>query len=117
MSIALNHPGLAAWLDRGERGSSSNAIVEQLLMGGGETFHPLDPYDFRRCELLLRAVPTLRPMLPKMAKVSPEWGRLIERWPDILHAMDVECPNWPTSPRWTARMAYAIMCDCRKATA
>lgn len=107
------HPGLVEWLARGDRGLSSKAIVEQLVLGGGNIAHPYDPGDFRRCEMLLRAVPTLRPLLPRMAEVSPEWARLVKRWPDIVYALDSECPGWAKDrPRGLAYQAHAIITGC-----
>ena len=71
------------------------------------------PGDFRRCELLLRAVPTLRPLLPRMAKVGPEWAALVKRWPDIVAAMDAEVPGWTERRRsGGAWRAYALINEC-----
>jgi hypothetical protein len=113
---AAAHPGLVEWLARGDRGLSSEAIVEQLVLGGGNSDHPYDPGVFRRCEMLLRSVPTLRPLMPRMAAVSPEWAQLVKRWPDIVYALDSECPGWADVRRHgLAHKAWSIITDCIRA--
>ena len=82
------HPGLIAWIRSGERGLSSEAIVDHLARhplasARGRISHPYDPADLRRCVLLLDAVPTLRPLMPRMADVSPEWAALVARWDEL----------------------------------
>jgi len=92
-----------AWLAKGERGMSSEAMFERLTgekctrespSRDARTAHPYDPDDLRRCRLLLEWVPELQPLLPSMAKVSPAWAGLVEAWDDICATMDAECPDW-----------------------
>lgn len=83
-------PGLAAWLDEGERGTSSEAIVQAITgipMMHGPVDVPRDLSDFRRCVLLLRRVPSLRPHLGKVADLSPRWARLVSTWPNLERAL------------------------------
>ena len=96
----LTHEPLVLWLASGERGISSATIV-QTITGIKTTemrnfcgYHPLDPSDFRRCSLLLRQVPALRPHLHLMSAVSPVWTRLVACW-DELEGMlvDAEASN------------------------
>jgi len=92
-----------SWLREGERGESSEAIVEHLTgkpVGGkpyaerfGRLDHPADAGDFRRCELLLRAVPMARQEFPRMARVSPEWAALVGAWGDIVREAEAERPD------------------------
>lgn len=98
-----NHPGLSAWRTLGETGTSSKALASYLAGGWlPPGFNdPADPGDFRRCELLLRAVPTLRPLLPKMAEVSPRWAGLVEQWDNIVALMEKEVPE-----SFTGRVPY-----------
>lgn len=88
----------ATWLKVGERGISSNTMFTHLtghdVMGGSHKSHPYDTADFRRCRLLLELVPSLKPLLPKMAEVSKPWADLVYIWQDICAAMDAECPSW-----------------------
>lgn len=90
------HPTLSIeatnWLASGERGISSNTIFTHLtgvdaLRDWGMD-HPHDPADFRRCRLLVAQVPELRPLLPRMADVSPVWAALVNRWDEICACMD-----------------------------
>lgn len=87
--------GLEPWLQNGDRGISSNTMVEVFetmprgtLAGrwaNGDT-HPRDPSDFQRCVLLLRAVPAYRFRLNELRGVSPVWNALVDNW-NTLEAM------------------------------
>lgn len=77
------------WLMFGERGVSSETIFQtifggQILQRGG--CHPLDPDDFRRCYLLLQAIPEWKSKLHLMKVVSPVWEKLVDNW-DVLTEM------------------------------
>ena len=80
----------AVWLAAGERGLSSEAIVQRLTgikvntgRHEGAVEHPHDPSDFRRCVELLKVVPLARTYLPLMADVSPQWARIVADWDDL----------------------------------
>ena len=66
------------WLENGERGISSNTIVSHLTgIFVGNRYadsYPRDPADFRRCELLLRAVPEAREHLGRLATKGAVWA-------------------------------------------
>lgn len=96
------HYGLSHWQSFGERGSSSNAIVEKLAYGRTPRgFNdPADAGDFRRCELLLRAVPSLRPELHRMGELSSRWVALAARWDEIVALLEEEVPKAWTAGRW-----------------
>ncbi|RIV20373.1 hypothetical protein DYU11_20190 [Fibrisoma montanum] len=73
------------WLANGERGVSSETIFKYLsddvsIERSRWESHPLDPSDFRRCHLLLEAVPQFRAKLDRMRAVSPVWARLVDHW-------------------------------------
>lgn len=62
IELILAHTGLIQWIASGERGASSNTIVQHLTglqtdVDGWLT-HPADPDDLDRCLKLLEAVPT-----------------------------------------------------------
>lgn len=103
------------WLEYGERGASSEAIVNHLTgahvggWGGGRDW-PRDPSDFRRCQLLCECVPLARQALPAMASRSPEWTRLVAAW-DAIHALiESEVPGYLTNSRGgQAPRSYLLM--------
>lgn len=74
------------WLMNGEHGISSKTIFKYLYgYDGGEIkiqFEdtPCDPDDFRRCYLLLKAVPQWKMKLHLMKPVSPTWSKLVDNW-------------------------------------
>ncbi|OGB61449.1 MAG: hypothetical protein A2Y94_13805 [Caldithrix sp. RBG_13_44_9] len=87
------------WLLNGERGISSEAIFSHLTginILGGRWFsdHPSDPSDFRRCQLLLEAVPEFKIRFPEMATRSKVWEFLVQKWDEILISLEEELPSW-----------------------
>ena len=114
MSDTVTVPdGLLEWLHNGERGISSNTMVEQLAglpcrQHKWFSSHPRDPADFARCIRLLDAVPELRERLGEMAAVSPEWAALVREWGQLEALFAEECPRWRqgwrSAPRLYARM-------------
>lgn len=95
------YPGLLGWALTGEVGVSSRAIASYLALGKvASGFNsPADLGDFRRCEKLLRAAPTLRAEFPRMAEVSPVWARLVAAWDDIAATLEREVPGVYDMPR------------------
>lgn len=101
--MTTDHPGLNNWIRNGERGLSSEAIVDHLAhhplaRARDRGSHPRDASDLRRCVLLLDAVPTLRPLLPHMAEVSAEWAALVDHWDELEATLHREmeqhrCPD------------------------
>ena len=83
---AVEHPGLVDWRFDGERGLSSNTLAIYLVSGitSQHPDYPMDSSDFRRCEMLLRAVPTLRPLLPSACELSLEWAAIIRDWDELV---------------------------------
>lgn len=116
-AIRQNNPGLSEaatlWLAHGERGISSETMFTSLTgvdaLGSHGARHPYDPADFRRCRLLLEAVPELQPLLPNMAKVSPAWAGLVKAWADICNTMDNETPNWRSPKGEHAPLTYQLI--------
>lgn len=72
------------WLLKGQIGLSSKSMLAAHL---GDTTveinHPYDPSDFNRCLLMLEMVPEARGSFDEIAKLSPVWARLIERWGEV----------------------------------
>lgn len=101
------------WLARGERGISSETIVEALwkipLTGKWGMSHPHDPSDLRRCLLLLQASPETAARISDMALVSPEWERLVARWRELESMFREEIPNIWDCFGWSAPKTYAAM--------
>lgn len=78
------------WLRTGERGASSEALCRRLFgvprptdASNDRTAHPLDPADFRRCQLFLDAVPVARQRLNEVASMSQTWAHYIARWDEL----------------------------------
>jgi hypothetical protein len=77
---------LLKWIATGERGLSSETIVAKLTgvdLIQGRMSEPYDPSDFKRCLLLLEAVPELKPKMEKMKEVPNYWKLLIENWIEL----------------------------------
>lgn len=92
------------WTLHGEQGTSSSTIFCVLVVGKtpGVKFDyeylkhiimpparyraPSDPDDFRRCYMLLKAVPEFRARLDEMKGISKTWSNMIDNW-DKLTAM------------------------------
>jgi hypothetical protein len=112
--------GAAEWLASGEHGASSEALFTRLsaiatenpsragvLSERDRTAHPYDPQDFRRCRLMLEAVPSLQALLPLAADLSPIWAALVGAWPELCALMDEEFPQWRTGEFGRAPRLYA----------
>ncbi|HEY9494616.1 MAG TPA: zinc finger-like domain-containing protein, partial [Intrasporangium sp.] len=102
------------WLATGERGISSEAIVSHLTGVPITPWHrladyPLDPADFRRCQLLLERAPLARPYFPAMASRSPQWARLVEAWDDIHALIEEDVPGYLNGYNGSAIRGYRLM--------
>jgi hypothetical protein len=100
---ALNERGEAqlsrdaiSWLENGERGMSSEAMFTRFtgVSLDGECNHPHDADDFRRCRLLLEAVPEFQGKIHLMKDVSVQWHSLAGYWQELCDLMDEEAPDW-----------------------
>lgn len=109
---AQKFPGLVHWLANGRRGISSNTMVQHLTgiatLGKWAGDIPHDPDDLDRCLKLLEAVPSLRPLLPRMGTYSKRWAALISRWEEIetSHLEEVGL-GWTKAK--SAPKTYALM--------
>ena len=50
--------------------------------------HPHDPDDFRRCYLLLKAVPEWKKDLHKLKGLSPAWSNLVDHWNELTEMFE-----------------------------
>lgn len=85
--------GAVEWLRTGERGVSSEGIFSHLTgipLDQGRPSPPSDPSDFRRCRLLVAAVPSFRAKLPRMAELGKQWKAIVDHWDEICAIMDEE---------------------------
>jgi hypothetical protein len=104
---------LIKWLAGGERGISSNTIVEHLTgipATRGWKSHPLDPDDLGRCRKLLDQCQELVPRFWGVRELSPQWMALVDRWYDLCAMMDDEAPDW-RSGTGRCPKTYALMKD------
>ena len=102
------------WLDMGERGISSEAIVSHLTGSPISKYrdghdYPRDPADFRRCQLLLQQAPLARLCFSAMASRSPQWARLVEAWDDIHALIEEDVPGYLNGHDGSAIRAYRLM--------
>lgn len=103
------------WLASGERGISSEAIVSHLTADPVGSYRwstdwPHDPSDFRRCQLLLNAVPLARLAFPAMSTRGPQWARLVQSWDEIHASIECEVPNYLEGrASGSAPQAYRLM--------
>jgi len=108
---------LITWLASGERGISSDTIVQHLtgitcLKRPWHASHPHDPDDLTRCRMLLEQVPELAAEFPRMKDASPSWHALVTHWQELCDMMDAEAPQWRDRngrcPKTYARMSELI---------
>ncbi|OZE77161.1 hypothetical protein CH305_18155 [Rhodococcus sp. 15-649-2-2] len=109
----------STWLATGERGISSEMIATHLTgvpilpdrWSNRRDSHPHDPSDFRRCELLLRAVPKARQRMDSVGDLSPVWRNLVDHWDEIVALCEEESPGCFDGPRagGKASKAYSLM--------
>jgi hypothetical protein len=89
---------LIRWLAGGQRGVSSNTMVQHLTglpaLRDFHGDHPHDPDDMTRCRRLLEEVPELQAEFPRMATYSGPWAKLVEHWQELCGLMDTESPRW-----------------------
>lgn len=105
MSALVPIEHFTMWLATGERGVSSETIASHLtgVPISSSRYklrsHPYDPDDFRRCELLLRAVPTAREHLNAVGEISPVWRTLVDHWGELVALCEEDVPGiferWP----------------------
>jgi len=80
------------WMQNGEHGTSSKTMFKYLhgvdLTGRWGDSHPHDPSDFRRCHLLLQAVPQWKNDLDKLRVISPVWSRLVDNWDKLTELLE-----------------------------
>lgn len=97
------------WLCGGEVGLSSKAMMTHFegLPNDDPTFHPLDPADFRRCCLLLDAIPEYRARLDELRALSPVWDRLVDRWDEFEALLRFDTKTG-LSPELRSRMQKLI---------
>lgn len=103
------------WLARGERGISSEAIVEQLTGERvGRHFrgsdHPYDPSDLNRCVKLLDQHDLAKLVFPgAMADRSPEWAALDAAWDELTTLLrEEQAEKTGRAPRTYARMREVL---------
>lgn len=92
-AISITREKANWWMRNGERGVSSETIWQTLDDRGISLTlpnHPLDPSDFKRCYLLLKAIPEWKLKLYLMKEVSPVWSRLVDNWDKLTEMLEEE---------------------------
>lgn len=100
------------WLATGDVGLSSKCMALHLTTGKTKRInHPLDPSDFNRCLMLLKAAPWLKTRIHLMKDVSIEWSKLIDNWDKLEVCFVNEVgENWKERNK-TAPVTYRAMKD------
>ena len=79
------------WIANGEQGVSSKTMYSVLsghsIMSSHSYNTPSDPDDFRRCYLLLKAIPEFVDMLPNMKSVRG-WSALVDNWDRLTEMLE-----------------------------
>jgi hypothetical protein len=77
------------WWNYGEHGLSSEAIYYTMIRSAKViTGHPYDPDDFRRCYLLLEAVPEWKERLDELKVLSKQWSNLVDNWDKLTGLLE-----------------------------
>lgn len=81
------------WLINGEHGISSKTMFKYLDDNNlpvqiQSECHPLDPDDFRRCYLLLKAVPQFKDKLYRLKTISKTWSNLVDNWDRLTEMLE-----------------------------
>jgi len=90
----LERENLKWWIENGEQGTSSKTMVKYLSTSieyyVKHECHPHDPDDFRRCHLLMEAVPQFKSKIRRMKSVSKTWSNLIDNWDKLTKMLKSE---------------------------
>ncbi len=93
------------WIENGEHGTSSKAMFNclsstnhfSIMYDHDRIAYPRDPDDFRRCHLLLEAIPQWKTKLDKLKTLSDVWQKLVANWDKLtemlLEQMKTNKPN------------------------
>ncbi len=88
------------WKQHGERGISSESIFSKLS-GQNILKHygsePCDPGDFRRCYMLIKAIPEWRDELHKMREESTAWSNIIDNWDKLSEMLEEQMETKQTN--------------------
>jgi hypothetical protein len=90
MTLPLTHR-MYWWLDNGERGISSETMFQCLsgkIISNDKGCHPHDPDDFKRCYMLLKAIPEWKNDLYKLKDLSMEWNNLVDNWDKLTEMLE-----------------------------
>ncbi len=106
------------WLEKGQRGISSEAIFSKLtglnIVGHWGYCPPSDPSDLVRCELLLRQVPEFRERMNEVAEMSAQWKALVDNWDELVQLLESEVPGVFMGTFGKANKTYLRMLELRK---
>lgn len=80
------------WMANGERGISSETIWHTItgtpIRSRFGEMPPSDPDDFRRCFLLLKAVPEWKAKLHLLKPLSKTWSNLVDNWDKLTEMLE-----------------------------
>lgn len=101
------------WLLGRDTGSSSKAILAQMVCGVSHGEYPYDPADLGRCLRMLELFPEWKARIAEMAGYGKVWAVFIDHWDELSSMMADEVGiDW--SKGREAHRTYEFMCDLRK---
>lgn len=107
---AVSH-NIVEWLASGERGASSEAMLQAITgipCAYDPHAYPLDSDDFRRCLVLLEKCPELKDGMDKVAAISPMWKLFVIHWQSLADAMETSHPTWREVYRGSPQVTFMI---------
>lgn len=79
------------WILHGDKEFSSNTMLFRFMGRPLPTLSaPTLPDDFRRCHMLLRAIPEFRDRLNELRDISPKWDVLVDNWDKLTRMLEAE---------------------------
>lgn len=108
-SYASLPPEAVRWLANGNRGVSSNSFLSAIYgidaVGDHYRDAPHDVSDFRRCRLMVEAIPGAKEQLLSLVDIQAHprarlaMLKVVENWELMCALMDAELPKWRNPPR------------------
>lgn len=112
---------IARWFASDYTGVSSETIASIALGMTEPERHgwdmPYDSGDFGRCYRLIKKIPELRDVLPRVAELCPQWKPIVEIWDELVALYEADEAEEPVyekePPKGRGRFRRTIMVNKR----